>query len=226
MKKSAALLSAILLLTSCARTSGITETETGTEEITVTTADTTATTDSETTETTDSESYFECVTEFSTDSTELTVYAHNAFGEYCMPKREALEKLGGVTKLHIIGEFLGDLNEITALTSVTDLEINANTMDGIGAAAELPNLKRLTVSARHGADLSALPEFTGLEYLHLNLRYTAVDLEQITGNADLTDLAVEVQYGEIANIDALSRLTKLKNISLITDGSELETDYA
>jgi len=215
--KTAALLSAILLLTACAKTYGITETETGTEEITES-ADTTVTAESETAD--------ECVIEFSTDSTKLTVYAHNAFGKYCMPKREVLEKLGNVTELYIFGEFLGDLNVITALTNVTDLEIEANTMESIGAAAQLPNLKRLTVSARHGADLSALSEFTGLEHLNLYLGYTTVDLELIKVNTNLTDLTVEVQYGEIANIDALSRLTELKNLSLIIDGQKLETDYA
>jgi len=204
MKK---LLLIILLLKACAlKTPGIAEMKT--DEITETTA----------------EYVIIGGTGYPTDITELTICAYNDYGKYCMPKREVLEKLGGVTKLYIIGEFLGDINEITALTNVTDLEITANTIDGIGAAAELPNLKRLTVSVRHGVDLSALSEFTGLEYLNLDLGYTAVDLESIKKNANLTDLYVEVNNGEIINIDALSGLTGLKNLSLTVNGKNLETE--
>jgi len=255
MKKSAALLLTILLLTACAKTSGITETETAdtTETIKITETTESEATESETAESvTTAEYVIVDKTEYPTDITELdlmgyweytdyfagygdysnadfgrftnltklNVYAHNAYGEYCMPKKEDLEKLGGVTELKVFGEFLGDINEITALTNVYDLGIFANTIESIGAAAELPNLKRLTVIARHGVDLSALSEFTGLEYLNLRLGYATVDLEMIKGNVSLTDLYVEVNNGEIINADALSGLTDLKSITLIVDGVE------
>ena len=120
-------------------------------------------------------------------------------------------------------ENIGNLTGLEYATSLTELNLNGNSIDAISAVSDLTNLTKLSLSSNSISAISAVSGLTNLTQLYLDNNKKISDISAVSGLTNLQFL--RLHKNDISDIPDLSKLTSLTSLTLddnsISDISEL-----
>lgn len=223
MKKSILFLLLIsLLITACGDRQFVEEPEQS-GEITSSTATTIPTESTTQVPATESEPEIE----YDYDTTQMELWWHD------FPDGAELEKMTNLTSVYLELEGLDSddgndyepyISALTALPGLNTLTIHANFfVDEIEVIDRLNNLTTLNIINRHGFQnpqgfagfISPAAQLDNLTSLCIYDRYSYMDLALLENFTNLTQLDIQTQYGGIANIKSVAKLTNLTSLRLV-----------
>jgi internalin A len=134
-----------------------------------------------------------------------------------------LEKLTGLTSLDLSGNNLSNLSPLEKLTGLTSLRLSSNNISDVSSLEKLTELTDLDLSNNNLSDLSTLEKLTGLTSLRLSSNNIS-DVSTLEKLTELTDL--DLSNSNLSDLSTLEKLTGLTSLRLssnnISDVSSLE----
>ena len=146
---------------------------------------------------------------------EITAFPNLLYLDLAYDSLEDISALSGFPNLQgLVLTDCDDINDYSPLMNLTSLEtlgIQSTQLKSIDFIRQMPGLTSLSIEDTQISDLSALESCPGMTYLSLNDNYEIEDYSTVSQLTQLTDLTLEMNYGQtlpsLAGLGQLKRLT-------------------
>ena len=146
---------------------------------------------------------------------EITAFPNLLYLDLAYDSLEDISALSGFPNLQgLVLTDCDDINDYSPLMNLTSLEtlgIQSTQLKSIDFIRQMPGLTSLSIEDTQISDLSALESCPGMTYLSLIDNYEIEDYSTVSQLTQLTDLTLEMNYGQtlpsLAGLGQLKRLT-------------------